>query len=347
MERRGHCHGGKPPHPHPPPRRVRTRQPSSGSFSASLLDAIYRSLDDGDGADVVIDAARGSVEEKAAATATAQFWWLNKAAAPKPCRQSSSTADRDRRRREAGVARPRHSGSGYASSTASSSDSSAASYSSLSCSSASTVGIESTCRRHGLPPPRVSLSEESVATDAEETTPPPPNSKPKKKARPCFPVARIRPRASVPPPSSGPQPPSSPATFACALKALFSSARLQRKPKAPAPARTTPPPKISQPPRMSTTSAAKAADAPQPSEPTTVRLHPEAEASVVRRRVEELVRGLEELEEDEERSDASSDLFELESLRGAGADELPVYGTTSLVANRAIAQGPGGQLVNK
>jgi hypothetical protein len=91
-----------------------------------------------------------------------------------------------------------------------------------------------------------------------------------------------------------------------------------------------------------TTSAAKAADAAaEPSEPRTVRLRPEAEASVVvRRRVEELVRSLEELEEDEEGSDASSDLFELESLRGAGADELPVYGTTSLVANRAIAQGP-------
>ena len=93
---------------------------------------------------------------------------------------------------------------------------------------------------------------------------------------------------------------------------------------------------------MSATSAAKAADAPaEPSEPRTVRLRPEAEAStVVRRRVEELVRSLEELEEDEEGSDASSDLFELKSLRGAGADELPVYGTTSLVANRAIAQGP-------
>lgn len=94
---------------------------------------------------------------------------------------------------------------------------------------------------------------------------------------------------------------------------------------------------------MSATSAGKAADAPaaELSEPRTVRLRPEAEASVVvRRRVEELVRSLEELEEDEEGSDASSDLFELESLRGAGADELPVYGTTSLVANRAIAQRP-------
>jgi hypothetical protein len=57
---------------------------------------------------------------------------------------------------------------------------------------------------------------------------------------------------------------------------------------------------------------------------------------VMRRKVEELVRGLEELEEDEEGGDASSDLFELESLRGTGAHELPVYGTTSLVANHAI-----------
>jgi hypothetical protein len=93
---------------------------------------------------------------------------------------------------------------------------------------------------------------------------------------------------------------------------------------------------------MSATSTAKAADAPaEPSVQRTVRLRPEAEVSVVRRRVEELVRSLEELEADEEGSDASSDLFELDSLRGAGADELPVYGTTSLVvANRAIAQGP-------
>ncbi|ONM22211.1 hypothetical protein Zm00014a_010975 [Zea mays] len=348
MERRGNCHGGK----HPPPRQARgpgerTRQPSSGgSFSASLLDAVYRSLDDGDGADVVVDAARGSgAEEKAAATA--QFWWANKEAATARPRQSSSSADGDRRRRETGAARPRHSG--YASSTTSSSDSSA-SYSSFSCSSASTTDTESTCRRHSPPPPRMSLSEESAATDAEEATatpPPPPKSKPKKKARPCFPVARIRPpKASVPSSSSSGAQPPSPATFACALKALFSSVRLQRKPKAPA---ATPPPKISQPqpqpqpPSMSATSTAKAADAPaEPSVQRTVRLRPEAEVSVVRRRVvEELVRSLEELEADEEGSDASSDLFELDSLRGAGADELPVYGTTSLVvANRAIAQGP-------
>jgi hypothetical protein len=69
-----------------------------------------------------------------------------------------------------------------------------------------------------------------------------------------------------------------------------------------------------------------------------VRFCSDAEASVVvRRRVEELVRSLGELEEDDEGSDSSSDLFELESLAGANGDELPVYGTTSLVANRAIA----------
>jgi hypothetical protein len=64
---------------------------------------------------------------------------------------------------------------------------------------------------------------------------------------------------------------------------------------------------------------------------------PDAGASeVVWRRVEELVRSLEELEEDEEGSDTSFDLFELESLRDAGADELRVYDTTRLVAHRAI-----------
>lgn len=69
-----------------------------------------------------------------------------------------------------------------------------------------------------------------------------------------------------------------------------------------------------------------------------MRFCSDAEASsVVRRRVEELVRSLGELEENDEGSDSSSDLFELESLGGANGDELPVYGTTSLVANRAIA----------
>jgi hypothetical protein len=76
---------------------------------------------------------------------------------------------------------------------------------------------------------------------------------------------------------------------------------------------------------------------PEPSE-RSVRFRQDGDASVVRRRVEELVRGLEELEDDDEGSNSSSDLFELDSLRGADADELPMYGTTSLAANRAIAQ---------
>jgi hypothetical protein len=67
---------------------------------------------------------------------------------------------------------------------------------------------------------------------------------------------------------------------------------------------------------MSAVSAAKAVVVPEQLD-RSVRLRPDADASVVRRRVEELVRGLEELEEDEEGSDSSSDLFELECLRGA------------------------------
>ncbi|KAL6846226.1 hypothetical protein ACP4OV_023674 [Aristida adscensionis] len=339
MERRGHCHGAHPP-PLPPPRRARAerRQSSAGSFSASLLDAVYRSLDEGgDGADAVVDAPRWS-EEKAVAP---QFWWAKEGAKPR----QGGGAERDRRRRETGpAARPRHSG--YASSTASSSDSSV-SYSSFSCSSASTTDTESTAtrRRHGPPPPRPSEGVIAAAADEDEDedeVAAPRNSRGKKKARPCFPGARLRPRnppqssPAVPPPA-----PPSPATFACVLKALFSSARLQRKPKTPAAA--TPPPVSSpplQPPRTSVTCAAKADAAPEAPERRTVSFGPDAEASVVRRRVEELVRTLEELDEDDEGSDCSSDLFELENLRGAGAgDELPVYGTTSLAANRAIAQG--------
>jgi hypothetical protein len=70
-----------------------------------------------------------------------------------------------------------------------------------------------------------------------------------------------------------------------------------------------------------------------------VRFDPDAGASVVmRRRVEELVRGLEELEEDEGEGGRRQlrPLRAGEPSRGTGADELLVYGTTSLVANHAI-----------
>ncbi|WOL03917.1 protein BIG GRAIN 1-like [Canna indica] len=60
----------------------------------------------------------------------------------------------------------------------------------------------------------------------------------------------------------------------------------------------------------------------------------------VRKRVEELLRGL---EEEEEMSDSSSDLFELENLTveiGGYMDELPVYETTHLGStSRAISSG--------
>ncbi|KAG1334256.1 protein BIG GRAIN 1 [Cocos nucifera] len=62
---------------------------------------------------------------------------------------------------------------------------------------------------------------------------------------------------------------------------------------------------------------------------------------VVARRVEELLQGLEKEEEEDAMSDTSSDLFELENLTAIGRyrDELPVYETTDLGTNRAIAQG--------
>ncbi|XP_044947810.1 protein BIG GRAIN 1-like [Hordeum vulgare subsp. vulgare] len=318
---RGRSHGkNAPPPPLAPPRPARRaeRERASGSgasFSASLLDTIYRSLDDG-GVDG--DAARRS-EEKPLAPAPPQFWWAGK---PK------QAAGADRRRRETGPARPRHSG--YASSATSSSDSTS-SYS-FSCSSASTTDTESTCRRRSPPPPRRQL-EEFVAPDSLDepvAVPVTTSEKAKKKGRPCFPVGRHRPRDAAPS-SPGPPPPS-PGTFACVLKALFTSGRLPRKPRTPT--RAPPPQMLPELPQPSCVSAATDASM---AERRCVRFCSEAEASVVRRRVEELVRSLGELEEDDEGSDSSSDLFELENLAGANGDELPVYGTTSLVANRAIA----------
>lgn len=321
MERR-HCHGKHPP-PLAPPRRGHGESKQSGaSFSASLLDAIYRSLDEGNGGGSAADVVDTTWRSEEKATAPPQFWSAKEAAKPK------QTAGADRRRRETAVDRPRHSG--YASSTTSSSDSSS-SYS-FSCSSASTTDTESTHRRHSPPQP------EAVDGDTAESAASP-NSKAKKKGRPCFPGARLRPRGAAPS-SPGPLQPS-PATFACVLKTLFTTARLPRKPKTPT---AVPPPQITspalpQPSCTSATSTLKASDVTEATEPRSVRLCPDAEASVVRRRVEELVRSLGDVEEDEEGSDSSSDLFELESLRGADGDELPVYGTTCLAANRAIAQG--------
>uniref|UniRef100_A0ACD5XSZ5 Uncharacterized protein n=1 Tax=Avena sativa TaxID=4498 RepID=A0ACD5XSZ5_AVESA len=315
---------GKHPHQPPlaPPRRVRgERDRASGaSFSASLLDAIYHSLDEGSDADTTT--TRRS-EEKALAPAPAQFWWAGK---PKQ-------ADRNRRRETgpAAAARPRHSG--YASSTTSSSDSTS-SYS-FSCSSAWTTDTESTRRRRSSPPPPRRQPEELVAADGAEADSPaltPCDNAKKKKGRPCFPVARLRPRDAAPPSSPGPALPQSPATFACVLKTLFTSGRLPRKPKTST--RVPPSHILPELPRPSCTSVTTDAGT---VERRCVRFCSDAEVSVVRRRVEELVRSLGELEEDDEGSDSSSDLFELQTLAGANGDELPVYGTTSLVTNRAIA----------
>ncbi|WOL02627.1 protein BIG GRAIN 1-like [Canna indica] len=70
---------------------------------------------------------------------------------------------------------------------------------------------------------------------------------------------------------------------------------------------------------------------------------PSAAAMEARRRVEELLRGMAEEDEEEEMSDSSSDLFELENLtaigRGGGRmDELPVYETTRLESNISFSQ---------
>ncbi|KAJ4760195.1 Pectin acetylesterase [Rhynchospora pubera] len=107
------------------------------------------------------------------------------------------------------------------------------------------------------------------------------------------------------------------------LKAFFSSSRTQKKKKnilgMAAPQQVVDVPVLVPVP---------------PPEERNINAYMEAEA--VKQRVEEILRDLEkeeEKEEEEDDSDASSDLFELENLTEIGSDELPVYCTTSLVAN--------------
>ncbi|RWW90208.1 hypothetical protein BHE74_00000646 [Ensete ventricosum] len=85
-------------------------------------------------------------------------------------------------------------------------------------------------------------------------------------------------------------------------------------------------------------------EADRPAETSSRR--PSSAAMEARRRVEELLRGMEEEEEEEEETSASSsDLFELENLTVMGmaggavhSDELPVYETTHLDTNRSFSQ---------
>ncbi|KAJ3705875.1 hypothetical protein LUZ61_009580 [Rhynchospora tenuis] len=108
------------------------------------------------------------------------------------------------------------------------------------------------------------------------------------------------------------------------LKAFFSSSRTQKK-KKNIMGMAAPQQVVDVPVRL-----------PEPVPPPEERNNVDMEAEAVKRRVEEILRGLEKEEEEEEEeddSDASSDLFELENLTEIGSDELPVYCTTSLVAN--------------
>ncbi|KAG1366347.1 protein BIG GRAIN 1-like [Cocos nucifera] len=78
-----------------------------------------------------------------------------------------------------------------------------------------------------------------------------------------------------------------------------------------------------------------------PAPPVTRR--PPAPVAMTKMRVVELLRGFDDEEDDEDGSDSSSDLFELENLTAIGGrgyrDELPVYETTHLGTNRAISNG--------
>jgi hypothetical protein len=105
------------------------------------------------------------------------------------------------------------------------------------------------------------------------------------------------------------------------LKAIFSSSRTQKTKKTA----------MSAPQKAGGIAVPVLVPAPPSEETEDVDMAAEA----VKTRVEEILRGLEKDKgaEEEDDSDDSSDLFELENLTEIGSHELPVYCTTSLVAN--------------
>jgi hypothetical protein len=267
-----------------PPPLVAPRRTSHPSFSASLLDAIYRSLD-GDTPELERAATRHSKPRPQPdllshkKKSQSDFWW--------------ASAKRK-------IATPSYTSSN-ASSYGFSSD-------------AELPKAKSTkvnrVQFHSPPiwPPRTPSQEKKKSNPFHKRW------RELRKGRPCANSSSIDASVRTSSPLSN------------FLKAIFSSSRTQKKKKNIM--------GMAAPQQEGIVAVPVLVPAPPQEEIEDVDMDMEAEA--VKRRVEEILRGLEkdkEGAEEEDESDSSSDLFELENLMEIGTDELPVYCTTSLVAN--------------
>jgi hypothetical protein len=295
---------GKPP---------RYDQPS---FSSTLLDAIYRSIDESDGT--------GKEPEKHAPKQSDRYWYSYKLDSCK----STSTIDHHHRssaRTKPEATKGRHRYGGWAHSTSSSSECS--SYGGVSSSEVESIRLKPIRTPHWPDPVQCHFPAQSPSSNSTEN---------KKKS------SSIKNRIQLP---------SSPgARFTSLLNAIFP------KKAAAAAKGCGAAPEVGSTCSSASSYTRSCLSKTPSTVKRSVRFCPvsvvvreediddrrrEAEG---KKRVAVFLRGLERDEEEEEdSSDSSSDLFELEDLtvgiERRFRDELPVYGTTSIGINKGVPHG--------
>lgn len=270
----------------PPPPLLPPRQTSHPSFSATLLDAIYRSLDGGT-PEIERAGTKNSKLRPQPDTlpekkkSHSDFWWASTKRKPAPPSYTSSDT--------------------------------------------SSYGFSSDAE---LPKPKPTKVNRVQFNNPPALPPRTPPQEKKKKSNPFHKrwkeLRKGRTSANSSSIGAGTRGGSPLSNF---LKAIFSSSRTQKKKK-----------NIMGMPAAPQQAGEVSVPVPVPLPPPEEMEDVDMEAEAVKRRVEEILRGLEkdkgEVEDEEDvDSDGSSDLFELENLTEIGTDELPVYCTTSLVAN--------------
>ncbi|KAF3319982.1 hypothetical protein FCM35_KLT22381 [Carex littledalei] len=303
MERKG-----KPP---------RYDQPS---FSSTLLDAIYRSIDESDGT--------GTEPEKRASKLSDRYSYKLDSW------KSTGTANHHRSSaRTKSVAPGRHRSGGWAHSTSSSSDCS--SYGGFSSSEAESVRLKPIRTAHRPDPVQYNFPAQSPASSTTENKKKSNSIKSRikefrktKQQLPASPGARLTslinvifPKKATAAAKGGAQAPEVGST--CSSASSYTRSCLSKTPST-----------VKRSVRFCPVSVVVG-------EEDSGHRRRDVEG---KKRVVEILRGLERDEEEEEdSSDSSSDLFELEDLtvgiERRFRDELPVYGTTSLGINKGVPHG--------
>lgn len=304
-------------------RRSKPPRYEQPSFSSTLLDAIYRSIDESDGT--------GTEPEKHASKQSDRYSYKLDS-----WKSTSTTNHQRSSARTKSAATGRHKSGGWAHSTSSSSDCS--SYGGFSSSEAESVRLKPIRTAPRPDPVQYHFPAQSPATTTTENKKKSSSIRSRikefrktKQQLPASPGARLTslinaifPKKAATPAKGGVQAPEVGST--CSSASSYTRSCLSKTPST-----------VKRSVRFCPVSVVVG------EEEDSGHRRKEAEG---KKRVEEILLGLERDEEEEEdTSDSSSDLFELEDLavgiERRFRDELPVYGTTSLGINKGVPHGHG------